>query len=179
MTKKEAFKQAYQAAMAKGLVDLVVLYIHMPDESEEVIINSSPQAKVDYVEKTYNDDLVHANSEKIYITDYHFVNESDGMDFGSAISILKDGGIVTRKGWNGKGMYLYYVPASEYEPCTEAAKREFEGKPVPYRAYIAMKTVDKEIVPWVASQTDILAEDWVDVTPEEEEADEAENGDSK
>lgn len=70
-----------------------------------------------------------------------------GLNFGLAIEALKDGRRVARNGWNGKGMFLYHVPAS----------MQFPG----HRSYIEMKTVDDEYVPWVASQTDILAEDWV------------------
>lgn len=179
MTKKEEFKQAYSQALAKGEVSLVILYIHMPDDSQEIIINERPQAKVDYVDKTYSDDLVHANSDKIWITEYIFVNDTEEMSFSEALDILKDGGVVTRKGWNGKGQFLYYVPENEYAPCTDAAVRAFDGDLVPYRAYIAIKTVQGDVVPWVASQTDLLAEDWVDLTPEKEQADEAENGDSE
>lgn len=81
------------------------------------------------------------------------------MNFGDAIEALKSGLKVARSGWNGKGMFLYYVPANSYPAQTEAAKAHF-GDMVPYRAYIAMKTVDNEVVPWLASQTDVLAEDW-------------------
>lgn len=84
------------------------------------------------------------------------------MDFGGALDCLKDGFRVTRKGWNGKGLFLYYVPASTYVAQTEVAKKEF-GEYVPYRAYIAIKTVDNDVVPWTASQSDILATDWVEV----------------
>lgn len=164
MTKKEIFKEEFFKADGEKKVDRIILFIHMPDDSEEVIVNSKPFEKVKYIDGAYTEELVHKNNEQIYISDYIFAHDEDAKDFGEALDILKEGGIVTRKGWNGKGMYLYYVPASEYEPCTEAAKREFDGKPVPYRAYIAMKTVDKEIVPWVASQTDMLAEDWEDLT---------------
>jgi hypothetical protein len=92
------------------------------------------------------------------------------MNFGSAIEALKSGLKVARSGWNGKGMFLYYVPANSYPAQTEAAKAFFFGKKeggnlggpimVPYRAYIAMKTVDDDVVPWLASQTDMLADDW-------------------
>ncbi|MES5883182.1 MW1434 family type I TA system toxin [Bacillus cereus group sp. MG21] len=68
---------------------------------------------------------------------------------------------IARKGWNGKGMYLYHVPANEYPPTTPMAKKEFGGKNVPYGAYIAMKTAQGNVVPWLASQTDLLADDWV------------------
>jgi len=82
------------------------------------------------------------------------------MDFGQAIIELKRGNKVARAGWNGKGMYLYYVAANSYAALTEIAKKEF-GETVPYQAYIAMKTVQNTVVPWLASQTDVLAEDWV------------------
>jgi hypothetical protein len=82
------------------------------------------------------------------------------MNFGEAIAIIKAGIPVAREGWNGKGMFIYFVQANSYAPTTEVAKARFGGAHVPYRAYIAMKTVDNDVVPWVASQTDILADDW-------------------
>ena len=82
------------------------------------------------------------------------------MTFGHAIELLKEGRRITRAGWNGKGMWLYYVPAAVYKAQTPAARGQF-GENVPYRAYIAMKTVDNDVVPWLASQSDVLAEDWM------------------
>jgi hypothetical protein len=71
---------------------------------------------------------------------------------------MKIGKRVGRAGWNGKGMYLYYVPANRYPPTTvagrEIADQHTDGL-VPYAAYIAMKTVQNEVVPWLASQTDV------------------------
>jgi len=81
------------------------------------------------------------------------------MTFGDALSLLKCGEIVNRSGWNGKGMFLYYVPANDYPSITDAAKKHF-GDTVPYRDYIAIRSVNGEVVPWVASQSDILANDW-------------------
>ena len=72
---------------------------------------------------------------------------------------MKDGKKVCRSGWNGKGMFLYIVPANTYNTVTEIAKEEF-GDTVEYGAYIAMKTVQGNVVPWLASQTDMLANDW-------------------
>ena len=84
------------------------------------------------------------------------------FDFGLAIKALKEGAKVARNGWNGKGMFLYYVPAVEYPAMTEIAVKEWgEGGMVPYSAYIAMKTAQGNVVPWLASQTDVLAEDWI------------------
>ena len=86
--------------------------------------------------------------------------ETDGMDFGLAIGAMKKGYRVARDGWNGKGMFLYYVPAAAYPPSTEVAKEAFGGENVPYGAYVAMKTAQGNVVPWLASQTDMLADDW-------------------
>lgn len=84
------------------------------------------------------------------------------MDFGDAIRSMKRGKKVAREGWNGKGMFLYYVPRGSYLALTYVAKSiaDAAGK-VQYKDYIAMKTVDGEVVPWLASQTDILSNDWV------------------
>ena len=165
MTKKEKFREEFFKADGEKKVAMIILYIHMPDDSEEIIVNSNPFEKVKYIDGAYTEDLVHKTNEKIYIQDYIFTHDDGVMDIGAALDILKNGGIVTRKGWNGKGMFLYYVPKGDYLPRTEAATWAFKGEPVPYGAYIAMKTADGNVVPWLASQTDLLAEDWVDMTP--------------
>lgn len=83
------------------------------------------------------------------------------MNFGKALEALKGGNKVARAGWNGKGMFLYYVPENRYEALTDAAKQiAGEDGKVEYGAYIAMKTAQGNVVPWLASQTDMLAEDW-------------------
>lgn len=83
------------------------------------------------------------------------------MNIGNAIELMKLGHRVARAGWNGKGMFLYHVPAASYQALSVAAKAYFgEGALVPYSAYIAMKTADGTVVPWLCSQTDLLAEDW-------------------
>ena len=55
----------------------------------------------------------------------------------------------------------FQVPGASYPPSTSIAKDTFNGEDVPYGAYIAMKTAQGNVVPWLASQTDVLAEDWV------------------
>lgn len=81
------------------------------------------------------------------------------MNFGEAIEALKEGKKVQRTGWNGKGMFLYHVPAGSYPAVTDIGRETF-GDTVPYGAYIAMKTAQNNVVPWLASQTDVLADDW-------------------
>jgi hypothetical protein len=83
-----------------------------------------------------------------------------GMDFGEALDAVRDGLAVYRTGWNANGQYVYLVPAASYPPQTDVAKAEFGGEDVPYGAYLAIKTVQHNVVPWLASQTDLLAEDW-------------------
>lgn len=87
----------------------------------------------------------------------------EAENFGWAIAQLKDGRKVTRTGWNGKGMYVYYVPAASY-PAQRNERGtmigQFPDDMVPYRDYIATKTAQNDVVPWVASQSDILADDW-------------------
>jgi len=83
------------------------------------------------------------------------------LNFGEAIEALKQGRCVARKGWNGQGMFLYLVDGSQFTANRAPLNKVFpEGTQCTYRPHIDMKTVDGELVPWVASQTDILAEDW-------------------
>jgi len=84
------------------------------------------------------------------------------MDFSTALARLKDGGRVSRRGWNGKDMFIFLVPGSritvaEGRPLVAAFQ---PGETVDYRAHIDMKTAQGDVVPWVASQTDLLAEDY-------------------
>lgn len=77
------------------------------------------------------------------------------MNIGQAIERLKAGERVARAGWNGKGMWLRYVAADQWRavfPATAAVTY--------YLPWIAMKTADDGLVPWLCSQTDLLAEDW-------------------
>lgn len=86
-----------------------------------------------------------------------------GMTFGLAIEALKKGAKVARAGWNGKGMFLYYVPAAAYPAQRNTLGTMagvFPNDMVPYCAYIAMKTAQDNVVPWLASQSDVLASDW-------------------
>ncbi len=77
--------------------------------------------------------------------------------FSSALSFLKDSRRVTRSGWNGKGMWLILVkPGVNYH--LGARLDELNALP-----WIGMKALDDRFVPWLASQTDLLADDWHEV----------------
>lgn len=81
------------------------------------------------------------------------------MNFGHALETLKMGHSVCRAGWNGKGMFIYLVPAAAYPAQTAVAKAVF-GDMVPYNAYLALKGVDGTVSTWVPSINDVLANDW-------------------
>lgn len=68
------------------------------------------------------------------------------MNFGAALEALKAGKKVTRSGWNGKGMWIHLQVPDAHSKM---------GLP-----YLYMRTAQGPLVPWLASQTDVLAEDW-------------------
>lgn len=74
------------------------------------------------------------------------------VGFDQALNELKAGKRVAREGWNGKGMYL------ELQRPDEHSKMQ--------HPYIYIKSVDDKFVPWVASQTDLIAGDWYAVLAE-------------
>lgn len=84
------------------------------------------------------------------------------MNFGKAIEALKNGKRVTRKGWNGKGMHLILIKGK----CVHNAITECYGDGVSEHTpkvldSIAMYTAQKTLaIGWLASQADMLAEDW-------------------
>jgi len=83
------------------------------------------------------------------------------MDFSQALTALKDGKRVARVGWNGNGMFLYLVAGSHFTVNRKPLLGIYpEGTEIDYHAHIDMKTAQGDCVPWVASQTDLLADDW-------------------
>ena len=78
------------------------------------------------------------------------------MTFGEALDALKAGKRVARAGWNGKGMWLYLADYGMFKRHGEDGQAA-EG---PSDAFIVMSTAQHTEVPWLASQTDMLADDW-------------------
>lgn len=79
------------------------------------------------------------------------------MDIGQAVAALTRGEKVARAGWNGKGMWLCYMPGSEGDGW---AHRVPGITPRPLLPFVAMNTAQQDLVPWLCSQTDLLATDW-------------------
>ena len=87
------------------------------------------------------------------------------MDIGQAVAAMRAGNRVTRAGWNGKNMSLFYMPGYPdgvaANVATASALGIPLGSPVIVRPYVSMRTVDGSIVPWLCSQSDLLADDWM------------------
>lgn len=102
---------------------------------------------------------------------------SKQFDFGTAINKMKDGNLVTRAGWNGKGMFLFMRPEDSlpvamlenFKSLPQSVKDYYRGTMgtkdtgnVTFTGYICMKAADDTVVNgWLASQTDILSNDWM------------------
>lgn len=124
------------------------------------------------------------NIEEAWVSQYMTRDNFEiatGCDFGWAITALKAGKLVTRKGWNGKGMFVFMRPADELSPemvvnkvkSLPKAVKDYvhnDGPLVPladrtdnikFTPYLCMKNAQGEIMNgWAATQTDMLAEDW-------------------
>ncbi len=83
------------------------------------------------------------------------------MTFSEALTLIKHGKLLMRKGWNGKGMHIFLAPGSTFKVNRPPLLGIFEeGHEIQYHAHIDMKTTQGYIVPWLASQADLLDEDW-------------------
>jgi hypothetical protein len=84
------------------------------------------------------------------------------MDFSQALTEIKNGKKVARAGWNGKDMFLFLVPGSTFTVNRAPLLGIYpEGTQIDYHAHIDMKTAQGYVVPWLASQSDLLCDDWV------------------
>ena len=163
----------------KGCVESITLLIHMPTGETETIINPNVDEKISYIDRTYDDNLVHSGCKQIYIEEVCFCTteeitteeiESVRLSFEEALICLKDGSKVAREGWNGKGMYIYMTSGSvvqfdELKPETQENLRTLlnDGGAdcVEISSHIDMKAADNTItIGWVPSQADMFAEDW-------------------
>lgn len=93
------------------------------------------------------------------------MSNMDYMDFSQALIAVRSGGKISREGWNGEGMYVVlqkgYPEGIAINKNTAEATGEPEGTMMSFLPYLMMMTADGAFVPWVVSQTDLLAEDWL------------------
>ena len=78
------------------------------------------------------------------------------MKFGNALQKMAEGEKVCREGWNGKGMFLFKIAGDAWDFETDVAGvDEIDTDP-----FICMKTAGNTLIPWLASQADMSADDW-------------------
>lgn len=88
------------------------------------------------------------------------------LNFSKALESVKHGERIAREGWNGKGMYLLYIRGSETDNGPNTTWGDYQinenliDAKIARLPWIGLKTADNKFVPWPASQTDLLAEDW-------------------
>ena len=120
------------------------------------VVKSNPEAK-------NAEGLIHT---AVIYGSQHIGDLSEEMSFGQAIVALKMGRKVSRKGWNGKGMFLWLKPAAtvKAEWCKDPLLKslaEKNGGEIDALGTICMYTAQGAILSgWLASQTDMLSEDW-------------------
>lgn len=82
-------------------------------------------------------------------------------EFSEALTLIKQGHLMAREGWNGKGMYVFLVPGSVFEVNRAPLLGIFPlGTVVTYRPHLDMRSADGEIGVWTPSSSDLLAADW-------------------
>lgn len=83
------------------------------------------------------------------------------MNIGQAVVAMEQGAKVARRGWNGSSMFLFLVPGSTFKVNRPPLLGIYEeGTEINYHPHVDMRTADGMIVPWLCSQSDLLAKDW-------------------
>lgn len=105
--KKEELMKQYEELKGKGKEpEMIFLYIHMPTGETETIVNPNVEEKMKYIDRTYNEDLVHANCKDIYIEQACICADfGPTMMFSDAYMLMKQGAKVKLPNWGG---YWYW-----------------------------------------------------------------------
>lgn len=101
--KKEELMKQYEELKGKGKEpEMIVLYIHMPTGETETIVNPNVEEKMKYIDRTYNEDLVHANCKDIYIEQACiYADFGPSMMFSDAYKLMKQGAKIKLPNWGG------------------------------------------------------------------------------
>jgi hypothetical protein len=130
-----------------------IIVAHDEDRPQKVL---NATACDDGYKVLYPDGYVSWSPKEVFEEAYRPV---DGMNFGLAIEAAKRGERIARKGWNGKGMYVFLAHEADF--VTDADLSAFDQLEVEVADMLVMKTAQDTFQPgWLASQSDMLAEDW-------------------
>ena len=157
------FKQAFKAMKYGAKVKLPSWggYWYWDEEKQTIIMHTKEGKELDIREtEKVEYTLCNILSNEWLIADEQNCPELGGINtfnFGEALKYLKRGMKVARQGWNSKDQYLVYIEPYDNEQFALTEKEPLGT----FYPYIAIKTNYNAIVPWLASQTDMLAEDWV------------------
>lgn len=151
------FNEQYQKINIHEIDNYILLLeVKMPSGEIESIVNPNVPEKVKYINEAYDENLRLKKFDIIHIVDFAFIKNDGQMDFGMALDQLKEGKKVARKGWNGKGIFIKLEHPKGDSKMTH---------PYIFIDTTGLKTDNKDAlkdrVPWIASQTDMLAEDWI------------------
>ena len=154
-------------------------------------MKTSDEKSAEYSEKLCNQSGSYTKGEietayVIGVAESQELTSGESGTFGQAIASMQRGNLVTRQGWNGKGMFIFMRPADElhvsfvskdikslpqkvkeyfYQDCVDESGNPIDLKKddvVKFTAYLCMKAADGTIVNgWLASQSDMLANDWM------------------
>lgn len=154
------FKEAFEAMKKGAKVKLPSWggYWYWDDDKKTIIMHTRDGEELD-IRQTDRPEYTFSNvaSDEWQVADEKNCPELGGVvtfPFGDAIKYLKRGLKVSRKGWNGKGMYLFLADGEDLTSCLSEGDFECASS-------VCMKTAQNTIcVGWLASQADMLSEDW-------------------
>lgn len=161
------FKEAFEL-MKKGMkvkLPSWAGYWYWSKERQTIIMHTKDGVEMD-IRETQVPDYTFSNiaCDDWILADGHNCPELGGVNtfsFGEAIKYIKRGMKVARKGWNGKGMFLFLAKSTDVETDADLSCCKYLTGDLVLPS-IAMKTADNHFcIGWLASQTDMLAEDWV------------------
>jgi hypothetical protein len=94
-------------------------------------------------------------AKDFFDSNYHMEN-AQAMGIGYSVKVMNEGKKVQRAGWNGKNMFLFSIGCSCWEFLSDVSG--IDG--LETQQFICMKTADNKLIPWLASQADLLANDY-------------------
>lgn len=156
--KKADLLKTVQEALAIGEAEGIVLMLHMPGGDVDVVQSSNLEAKAKYIDIAFDDDLVCIENPCIFVENFGIAYQDSLKDFGAALMNLKEGKRVARIGWNGKNQYIQLATGISYKTASgEIVNCEHEAIGNKAIAFVGTSGVQ---MGWLASQSDMLADDW-------------------